>query len=63
MKVPEIIPDPDPTNQTLYRLYQINKKFINNNDNSKIYLTKEQINILNIYPEINKIDLSNSVIS
>jgi hypothetical protein len=43
-----------------YRLFQINKKFENNNENNKIDLTNEQyqflktdINILKLYPEIN----------
>jgi hypothetical protein len=46
-------------NHTEYRLFQINQKFENNNDNNKIDLTKEQyqvlttdINILKVYPEI-----------
>lgn len=66
-EVPKIIPDP--TNHTLYRLYQINKQFINNNENSKIYLTKEQINIiqsneniLNIYPNLQNITVEAVII-
>lgn len=54
--IPEKIP-PD-YKHTEYRLFQINQKFENNNDNNKIVLTKEQyrilttdINILQAYPE------------
>jgi hypothetical protein len=49
---------PQNYNHTAYRLFQINQKFENNNDNNKIDLTKEQyhilttdINILQEYPE------------
>uniref|UniRef100_A0A6C0HQN1 Sulfotransferase domain-containing protein n=1 Tax=viral metagenome TaxID=1070528 RepID=A0A6C0HQN1_9ZZZZ len=49
---------PQTYNHTAYRLFQINQKFENNNDNNKIDLTKEQyhilttdINILQEYPE------------
>jgi len=51
---------PSNSNHKHYRLFQINKKFENNNENNKIDLTNEQsqilktdINILKLYPEIN----------
>ena len=54
--IPEIVPQN--YNHTEYRLFQINQKFDNKNDNNKIDLTKEQyhilttdINILITYPE------------
>ena len=56
------IPKEIPSNHqhTEYRLFQINQKFENKNDNNKIDLTEEQyqilktdINILKLYPEIN----------
>jgi hypothetical protein len=57
LTIPEIIPYPYNDN-VKYRLFQINQKFKNNNDNNKIDLTKEQyqilttdINILQEYPE------------
>lgn len=56
LTVPQQIP-PD-YKHTEYRLFQINQKFYNNNDDNKIDLTKEQyhilttdINILKAYPE------------
>jgi hypothetical protein len=56
--IPEEIPSN--YNHMRYRLFQINKKFENNNENNKIDLTNEQyqvlktdINILKLYPEIN----------
>jgi hypothetical protein len=55
---------PDEKNNLEYRTWQINQPFINNNDNNKINLTKEQFNIIinnryinNIYKDINKMDI------
>jgi len=49
---------PSPSCHTKYRLFQINKPFVNNNDKNKICLTETQhqilttdINILEAYPE------------
>lgn len=49
---------PSPSCHTKYRLFQINKLFVNNNDKNKICLTETQhqilttdINILDAYPE------------
>jgi hypothetical protein len=54
--IPNIIPPV--YNHTEYRLFQINQKFENKNDNNKLDLTKEQyqilttdINILKVYPD------------
>ena len=67
LKLTNVIPNNNQHN--LFRLYQINQPFINNNDMSKISLTKEQIDILmndidiqKIYPDIKDIVTNNNIV-
>jgi len=46
---------PDEQNHLEYRTWQINQQFINNNDNNKINLTKQQIKIIKHNKYINSI--------